>query len=225
MMAFRPRFSTAPSAASIEVVGWDPKAKKAIRATAKPEGASGGGKSTVTESGDLARVVQVAANVTSQAEAERLAKSLVADGLAHGITALCEARGTPLLTPGCMVELAGVGKALSGNYMVTSVKHRMNGRGYLTFFEVRRNKFEVERARTSKSETEAAEEAKVDIEVLVIDALEEPMPNADYTLTLSDGSQRQGKTDSNGNLKEPGVPKGGYKIELAEYEVTLRGRA
>jgi len=226
LIAFRPRFSSASAASKIEVCGWDPKTKKPIKATASPPGAKAGGKSTVDASGSLARVVQVTANVTSQEEAERLAKSLVAKGLEQGVTALCESNGIPKLRLGSMVTLTGVGKGLSGDYMVTTVKHRLDARGFLTFFEVRRNEFKGAEPETKEYEAAGEEEETADIEVTVLDALDEPLPDTDYVITLSDGKQRKGKTDSDGKLTETGVPKGNYKIDIVPYTgVSIRGRA
>lgn len=61
--------------------------------------------------------------VRSAAEARALAKALFNERLFRFVTAWGKASGCPELTVGGLVELGGIGKKLSGKYVVTRVTH------------------------------------------------------------------------------------------------------
>jgi len=62
--------------------------------------------------------------VRSAGEARALAKALYNERLFQFVTAWGQASGCPDLKAGGLVELAGLGRKLSGRYLVTRVEHR-----------------------------------------------------------------------------------------------------
>lgn len=57
---------------------------------------------------------------------------------------------------------------------------------------------------------------KDSIEIEVADENNEPMSNANYTITLADGSQRTGSLDENGTVVLEDVPPGGYTYDIEQ---------
>lgn len=231
LLHFVPRETAARQPSEVIVRGWDPKAKKPVigkAGTGEEETEVGSGK----KAGDLvsgafgkAGSLAVERPVSTEAEAAATAKRLLSELTMGFLEIEATTKGVPDVRPGCTIEVRGVGEKYEGEYYVTRAQHRLSPRGYATKIWGRRNTLNENKPPKVESEREETKEEKADIEVMVIDALDEPLPNAEYAITLSDGTQRKGKTDSNGNLKETGVPKGSYRIEVAEYEVTIRGRA
>jgi phage protein D len=225
LLAFRSRFTTAQTASKVEVRGWDPKAKKVVTAAASEDENKGQGTSAVDVAGDLARVTQITAQAQSAEEAEQAAKAVFSRGASEMVTAFCEAQGNVDVRPGVIVSIKGVGKRMSGAYYVTSVQHRYGKKGFLTLLSVRRNVFKEPEPPPKVKESAPVEEEMVDIEDTVVDPLGNLLPDVAYVITLSDGSKREGKTDSDGKLFQSGVPKGGYKIDIDGYELSIEGRA
>lgn len=54
------------------------------------------------------------------------------------------------------------------------------------------------------------------IEIEFIDGDGNPMANADYTITLADGTQKTGKLDSNGIARVDDAPPGTYEVEVSK---------
>jgi uncharacterized protein len=77
--------------------------------------------------------------ISSKQEADDIAKAelnKVSDNL---ITGSGSTVGTPELAPGQILELKGVGTRFSGRYFVTKVTNSIDGNGYKTSFNVRKN--------------------------------------------------------------------------------------
>lgn len=80
---------------------------------------------SVAEKAFGAAILEVGdAPVHSKEEARTLARALFNDRLFRFVTAWGQASGCPELTLGGVVELAGLGRRLSGRYLVTRIEHR-----------------------------------------------------------------------------------------------------
>jgi phage protein D len=76
---------------------------------------------------------------TTQEEAELLAKAKLEASSIEFITGRGACDGNPKLKARTVVAIKGVGETFSGNYYVTSATHSIDGSGYRTTFEVKRN--------------------------------------------------------------------------------------
>ena len=146
LINFNPTLSLNKQVGQVTVKGWDPKTKSIIKYTAGakdlPTSSGGGqnGPSTIqTRLKDREDIV-VDQPVTSQQEAQELAKALLRERAYSYITGHGQVIGLPDLRPGNNVDLQGLGKRFSGTYYVTKVEHTLGSSGYLTAFDVRNYK-------------------------------------------------------------------------------------
>ena len=138
---FKVRFSSTDRCEEVTVRGWDPIAKRAVvgRAT---EGDFGTTAPAAAELADSARhafgsVARFAGQfpVSTQAEADALATSLLHRASGGEVLLRGEAQGDPLLTAGAEVSIEQVGRRLAGRYRLTSVEHLYGtSRPYVTRF-------------------------------------------------------------------------------------------
>ena len=138
---FTVRFSAAERSDEVEVRGWDQLGKEAIKGRA-----DGAEPSTTApaaqELSDAAkrafgRVKRNAGQfpVTDQAEADRLASSLLVRATGEQVVLRGEAVGDPMIGAGAKVTIEGIGTRMSGSYRVTGVEHSYGAvRPYLTRF-------------------------------------------------------------------------------------------
>jgi phage protein D len=140
LTSFRPRVTGVQQIDEVIVRGWDPKQKRPIESSAKPDGLSstigiprdkvsaalGGGTTTIADR-----------PISTQAEADALAKSVAA----HLGNAFVEAEGVchgdPRVRAGTQVQISGVGNRFAGMYTISSTTHIFRGaRGYETHFVI-----------------------------------------------------------------------------------------
>lgn len=146
LLEFQPRLSTIGQVQETEVNAWNPKQKDRITARA------GGGDEHYAMEGQasgpaVARrafrktgSVIVDMPVTSQDEADQLAKAAFAEMALRYIVGHGVCIGQPTLRPGKRVNVVGLGDRFSGLYYVTSAEHVYKPKvGYRTAFSVRRN--------------------------------------------------------------------------------------
>jgi phage protein D len=142
LINFNPTLSLNRQVGKVTVKGWDPNTKSIIKYTAgsgdlPTSGSGDNGPSAVqTRLRDREDIV-VDQPVTSQQEAETLAKALLRERAYSYITANGQVIGLPDLRPGDNIEVQGLGKRFSGQYYVTKVEHALGSSGYLTTFDVR----------------------------------------------------------------------------------------
>jgi phage protein D len=148
----RARFylSTTHQVSKVEVRGWDPATKKAILGTASAGadefasmGSIAGGKATAKGFGEVATVV-CGVSLTSQEEADKLAKARLNELSMLFITGECELEGNPAIKAGTVVEFTDFGKKFDGKYYVTRATHDLRpgagpGKGYSTRFQFKRS--------------------------------------------------------------------------------------
>ncbi|WP_428268708.1 phage late control D family protein [Haliangium sp.] len=145
LINFNPRLSIANQVSKVTVRGWDPKKKEVVTATADASKLPAGGQGSGSSGPDIvARALgskqeaTVDVPVTSQAEADELAKSLLTERAYQFITGTGRCIGLPDLRAGDVVELRKLGTRFSGDYYVTKVEHSISSSGYFTQFDVRR---------------------------------------------------------------------------------------
>jgi phage protein D/phage baseplate assembly protein gpV len=142
LRSFRPRMSGSGQVNQVTVKGWDPKQKKEIIGQAttsdlSPQIGEGkwGGQAAQAAFSDATRV-EIRRPVYTQAEADKIAQSILDDINASFVEAEGVAFGNPTMKAGQKVNLSKLGTRFSGKYMVTSVKHVYTLSGYDTYFSV-----------------------------------------------------------------------------------------
>jgi phage protein D len=139
--SFRPRMTLAEQVDEVNVKGWNPDSQQGIVGKAQ----SGNLYPKIGESKDGAKwshnfgsgkKVIVDQPVVSQAEADILAKARLDEISGAFIIAEGEAFRQPDIRAGKSVELKGLGKRLSGTYLVTNVLHIYTPEGLREVFKV-----------------------------------------------------------------------------------------
>jgi uncharacterized protein involved in type VI secretion and phage assembly len=139
--SFRVRFSAAERCDEVTVRGWDPAQKKEV--VGRSDQGDMGSTAPAAEAlhGDaqraFGRVTRFAGQfpVTTQQEADALAKSLLLKASGDEVILKGEAHGDPSIAAGATIEISEVGDRLSGQYTVTSVEHVYgSGTAYVTRF-------------------------------------------------------------------------------------------
>jgi phage protein D/phage baseplate assembly protein gpV len=126
---FKVRFSSSERCDEVTVRGWDPVGKVAIvgRATEGEVGTTARAAQEMTSAArdGFGRVGRFAGQfpVTTQAEADALAQSLLLKASGDEVLARGECSGDPLVSAGATVRIACVGARLAGDYKITSVEH------------------------------------------------------------------------------------------------------
>jgi phage protein D len=143
LLEFSPRLSTLGQAKEVTVRGWDVKKKEVIKSSvdslkAKMGGAKGGGE-IVTDAFGAAALIEVDRAITSQAEADKIARGLYERMSLSLVTGDGLCPGRPDVRAGKVISLQGLGKRFSGLYYVTRAIHTFAAdQGYETRFQVRR---------------------------------------------------------------------------------------
>jgi phage protein D len=143
LIQFNPVLTTSRQVSKVTVRGWDPAQKKAIIGTADQNDLPGtrtgesGPEVAKNRFGDKQEMV-VDEPVTSQEEADKLARAHLLDRAYEYITGDGKVIGLPDLRPGDNVKLDGIGKRFSGEYYVKQVVHSLSASGFFTEFKVRR---------------------------------------------------------------------------------------
>jgi phage protein D len=140
LLSFRPRVSGVQQPKTVNVRGWDPKAKQVVTGTSSSATTSSqAGVQRDKVSKDLGGGTTAIADrvTTSAGEANDLAKSTLnrladafyeADGVAFG---------NPKIAAGTKVQIKGVGTQFGGTFTVTSSTHVYRGAtGYQTHFQI-----------------------------------------------------------------------------------------
>jgi len=142
LRSFRPRVVLADQVTEVKVRGWDAATKRALVANARsskmqPTTGMPKPEALAAKFSTQTQFVEVHQPVTTQAEADKLAQSLVAEIDSGFIEAEGLAFGSAGLVAGKKVNLTNLGKRFSGAYFVTSATHiYSNSDGYDTHFVV-----------------------------------------------------------------------------------------
>lgn len=144
LTSFQVRVTSAEQVSAVEVRGWDYKQQKSIVATqsrAKPLTKTEYGLGNTTSSAFQGKpgaptCIIVDQPVANQNEAQAIADSLFNELCDEFVHADAQAMGNPLIHPGCVVTLKGMGK-YSGKYYITEAHHSLSEGSYMTSFSVR----------------------------------------------------------------------------------------
>ena len=140
LRSFRPRVTGVQQVDEVQVRGWDPKVKQAISASTHAQGLSseiGIARQKVVSSLGGGTVTVADRPVSTQAEADALARS-VASHLGNAfVEAEGVADGDPGLRAGRKVTIDGVGTKFGGTYALSATTHLFRGsKGYQTIFQI-----------------------------------------------------------------------------------------
>jgi phage protein D len=144
LTSFQVRVTSAEQVSAVEVRGWDYKKQAPIVATqrkATPLTRTEYGLGTATSSAFQGKpweptCIIVDQPVNNQNEAQAIADSLFNELCDEFVHADAQTTGNPLLHPGCVVTLKGMGK-YSGKYYITEAHHSLSEGSYMTSFSVR----------------------------------------------------------------------------------------
>jgi phage protein D/phage baseplate assembly protein gpV len=146
LLSLEPRIALSNQVRDVWVKGWDVQKKRPILGRAS-EGAlyaridEQDGKSWAQKLEVPGSVVTVDSPITGQAEADLLAAARLNELSAAFVQAEGTAFRRPDIQAGCAIYLDGVGKRLSGVYLVTRAVHHYSGAGLHTRFTVGRVPF------------------------------------------------------------------------------------
>ena len=146
LLEFRPRLTSLGQANEVSVRGWSVKDKDKVIGqsrtgdeVSKMAGQKTGPANAASAFGGAVQVLS-AWPVTSQAEADQIAKARLNDLALDYITGEGICYGRTDVRGGVVIDIQGIGKRFSGSYYITGVSHRYTSRrGYFTHFAVRRN--------------------------------------------------------------------------------------
>lgn len=173
---FRPSMTSSQQDSEVQVKGWDPKTKKEIvgRATVgttltPKTGVQGTGSSMSQSAFGKAKSVVVRRAVSSQEEADQMAKALADEISGNFLRAEGRSLGEPKLKAGHKVKLDSVGQRFGGEYTVTSARHVYSSEeGYETSFSVNGAKPETISSLLSSSNSDGASDEQQKIGGVVI---------------------------------------------------------
>ena len=151
LRAFRPKMSSAPIAASVQVKGWDPETKQLFVGTATAQASPLGAVNAATATGGLASTDSATVDqpIWSAEEANALAAAKLQDKALQFMTGEAEAIGDPKYVVATVISLTintqNAGDVFNGKYYVMGVSHRymasakdMDG-GFVTTFKLARD--------------------------------------------------------------------------------------
>lgn len=141
LFSFAPEVNAASQVREVEVRGWDPAAQQPIIGRGRPADLHGRDRSgsSGAEEAEQGVVHHVWQPVSSQKEADDLARSIlnkISEGFVKGNG---ECIGIPDILPGNNIELAGLGKRFSKVYYIEKATHSISASGYKTTFSVKEN--------------------------------------------------------------------------------------
>ena len=146
LLTFKPEANLAGQVSKVEVYGWDPKKKQAIKGTARAGEESGKdakskspGENLKTFVKDPSKqpVLRLRQPVFTQAEADKRAAAALNERAKQFLTGEAEAIGLPEIRPDFNVQLDGLGAPFSKTYYVQEATHKVDSNGYRTRFKVK----------------------------------------------------------------------------------------
>mgnify|MGYP001293377160 FL=1 len=144
LRSFRPRISSVNHVSKVQVRSWNVAMKREIVAESTPGSsiAKIGAKSQATKGTaySSSTFLEERVPLDSQAEADKLAKSLAEQIGQRFAEAEGIAFGEPKLMPGVTVKISDIGQRFGGQYLVSSTRHIYHARaGYDTHFTIEGN--------------------------------------------------------------------------------------
>ena len=140
--SFHPRLTLAEQVNEVIVKGWNPANKHEVRGQATDSdsapaiGFNGFGGQLASRAFSSASQVVVRHVVTTQAEADALARAILDEINAGFVEAEGVALGNPDLVAGTELDIQNLGQRFSGKYVATSATHLYSQDGYTVQFRV-----------------------------------------------------------------------------------------
>lgn len=138
LISFSPKVNLASQVNEVEVRGWDPSKQEPIKGTATAgdeHGRDGGRESGADKVRDTTK--HMWRPVSTQKEADDLAKSVLDKLASELVTGSGECIGIPDILPGHNLELKGLGERFSRTYYIERTSHSVSTSGYKTTFNVK----------------------------------------------------------------------------------------
>lgn len=140
LLFLRAVLTAAEQVTEVEVRGWDPTQKQAVKSTAKALTESiknGSGPDKMAQAFPSSKLVSTSVPYATDNEVEAAAKAL-ADEVASSFAELeGQARGNPKLRAGVAVHVGLLGEPFDGKYVLTSTRHSYDAdEGYVTGFVI-----------------------------------------------------------------------------------------
>lgn len=144
LRSFSPTLDARQQVTEVVVVGQDPLSRETFegRATARDVPAAGRepAADVAVRAFGVRNELRVGDEpVATQAEARQRARAIFAEKAMQLVRGSGATIGLPELKPGTTVQLEGLGPRFGGRYYVSRVTHRMDGGGFLTSFDVRKD--------------------------------------------------------------------------------------
>ena len=209
----RLRVKSLSQVGEVTVHGWDPKAKREIVATARPEGETGEGAKSYGGSHSLA-IAGSESLPADTATAEAMAKARLAK-LAEGfVTAEIELIGDPRAVPGAMLKLDKVDPGADGTWRIDRARHEFSRHGYF----VRLSAVRTAKKKPPPPPRPAKEEpASTFLEIELLDHAGNPVPGQKYRVQTADGRTVEGKLDAQGKARIDGLKQGNNQVSFPGY--------
>jgi phage protein D len=144
LLTFSPVGSLTGQIVEVEVIGESAKtgepivgkAKAGVDESGRDAGAESGGQRVASALGSRKPKLRVRAAVQTQAEADQRAKAILEERSQEFLKGTGESIGLPEIVPGVNLELKDLGQDFSRAYYVNGAKHKIDGSGYRTSFDV-----------------------------------------------------------------------------------------
>lgn len=142
LVSFRPEANLARQVGEVQVHGWSAAKGEVVLGRARRGEESGhdagteSGSQRVVTALSSTPVLHISAPVSTQDEADALAKAVLEERGQQFVTGSGESIGMPEIVPDTNVALGGLGRAFSRTYYVSAATHKIDGRGYHTTFSV-----------------------------------------------------------------------------------------
>ena len=224
LISFAPRLSSFNQVSEVIVKGWDPSSKKEIvgKAGSGDEHTNLGGTQTATEIAESAhgatQTFKVTQPISSQAEADALARAHFNRLSMNFITGEGKALGNPAIKAGAVIDIEGLGDKFTGSYYVVRANHIFNAAGYVTMFEVKKNS--LGRV-TPPGDDEGEDETQPNqsyLDITLQDSGENPVGGMEYIMTAADGTEYTGTVGSDGKIHHDNLPEGDCTVIFKQLQ-------
>jgi hypothetical protein len=189
----------------VTVHAWDPKTKKEVVATAKPQGAVGEGARKHGGSHALA-IAGHEPIPADTASAEAMAKGR--------IRKLAEMIGDARALPGATLKLEKLEAGVDGTYRIDHARHEFSRHGYFMKLDAVRI---AKKKLPAPVKGPAEKPAKEWLELELVDDAGKPMAGQRYRVQTADGRVVEGKLDASGKARLTDVKPGSNTVSFPDY--------
>jgi phage protein D len=197
----------------VTVHAWDPKTKKEVVATAKPQGAVGEGARKHGGSHALA-IAGHEPIPADTASAEAMAKGRIRKLAEKFVTAQVEMIGDARALPGATLKLEKLEAGVDGTYRIDHARHEFSRHGYFMKLDAVRI---AKKKLPAPVKGPAEKPAKEWLELELVDDAGKPMAGQRYRVQTADGRVVEGKLDASGKARLTDVKPGSNTVSFPDY--------